>query len=205
MMGDESLPEFKFPSQCTLEETTIDHRPDLVGMEHVINFNHDLSGHNGKKESTDIMISPMPQRESRIWHDHTSWKSDGGRWGSNRAVNVPIKVDRYQVKTTNPKKYYVRPSTGVVLPRSTCDIIVAMQAQKEAPPNMQCHDKFLLQSVRVDDGVTAKDVTAEMFSNEAGHVIEECKLRFLCVPASAPLSCSRRIGGGIFSSGICVG
>lgn len=28
-----------------------------------------------------------------------------------------------QVKTTNPKKYCVRPNTGVVLPGSTCDII----------------------------------------------------------------------------------
>jgi len=27
-----------------------------------------------------------------------------------------------QVKTTNPKKYCVRPNNGVVLPRSTCDI-----------------------------------------------------------------------------------
>lgn len=28
-----------------------------------------------------------------------------------------------QVKTTNPKKYCVRPNTGVVMPRSTCDVI----------------------------------------------------------------------------------
>ena len=31
----------------------------------------------------------------------------------------------FQVKTTNPKKYCVRPNTGIVLPRSTCDIIGA--------------------------------------------------------------------------------
>lgn len=28
-----------------------------------------------------------------------------------------------QVKTTNPKKYCVRPNTGVVMPQSTCDVI----------------------------------------------------------------------------------
>jgi hypothetical protein len=28
-----------------------------------------------------------------------------------------------QVKTTSPKKYSVRPNTGVVSPRSTCDVI----------------------------------------------------------------------------------
>lgn len=40
--------------------------------------------------------------------------------------------------------------------------LVTMQAQKEAPPDMQCKDKFLLQSVIAPDGATAKDITAEM-------------------------------------------
>lgn len=34
-------------------------------------------------------------------------------------------IGQGQVKTTNPKKYSVRPNTGMVLPRSTCDIIGA--------------------------------------------------------------------------------
>ncbi|AQK50764.1 Vesicle-associated protein 1-1 [Zea mays] len=29
----------------------------------------------------------------------------------------------FKVKTTSPKKYSVRPNTGVVLPRSTCDVV----------------------------------------------------------------------------------
>ena len=37
-----------------------------------------------------------------------------------------------------------------------------MQAQKEAPSDMQCKDKFLLQGVTASPGVTAKDVTPEM-------------------------------------------
>ncbi|KAK8521672.1 hypothetical protein V6N13_021546 [Hibiscus sabdariffa] len=94
----------------------------------------------------------------------------------------------FKVKTTNPKKYCVRPNTGVVLPRSTCDVVVTMQAQKEAPPDMQCRDKFLLQSVKASDGATAKDVTAEMFNKEAGHVVEECKLRVVYVSPPQPPS-----------------
>nr|AFK38742.1 unknown [Lotus japonicus] len=94
----------------------------------------------------------------------------------------------FKVKTTNPKKYCVRPNTGVVLPRSTCDVTVTMQAQKEAPPDMQCKDKFLLQSVKVEDGVTAKDITAEMFNKEAGHIVEECKLRVVYVAPPQPPS-----------------
>ena len=40
--------------------------------------------------------------------------------------------------------------------------LVTMQAQKEAPADMQCKDKFLLQCVVASPGATAKDVTPEM-------------------------------------------
>ncbi|CAN4125875.1 unnamed protein product [Withania somnifera] len=92
----------------------------------------------------------------------------------------------FKVKTTNPKKYCVRPNTGIVMPRSTCDVIVTMQAQKEAPPDMQCKDKFLLQSVVASPGTTAKDITPEMFNKESGNHVEECKLRVAYVPPQPP-------------------
>lgn len=37
-----------------------------------------------------------------------------------------------------------------------------MQAQKEAPQDMQCKDKFLVQSVIANSGATAKDISANM-------------------------------------------
>lgn len=37
-----------------------------------------------------------------------------------------------------------------------------MQAQKEAPPDMQCKDKFLLQAVVANHGATTKDITPDM-------------------------------------------
>ncbi|XP_023638047.1 vesicle-associated protein 1-1 isoform X2 [Capsella rubella] len=94
----------------------------------------------------------------------------------------------FKVKTTNPKKYCVRPNTGVVLPRSTCEVLVTMQAQKEAPSDMQCKDKFLLQGVIASPGVSAKEVTPEMFSKEAGHLVEETKLRVTYVAPPRPPS-----------------
>ncbi|KAI5328486.1 PREDICTED: vesicle-associated [Prunus dulcis] len=101
------------------------------------------------------------------------------------------KTDNYvafKVKTTNPKKYCVRPNTGIVSPRSTCDVIVTMQAQKEAPPDMQCKDKFLLQSVKTNDGAAPKDITPEVFNKEAGNVVEEFKLRVVYVSPPQPPS-----------------
>ncbi|KAK4797163.1 hypothetical protein SAY86_029489 [Trapa natans] len=107
------------------------------------------------------------------------------------ALRLSNKTDHYvafKVKTTNPKKYSVRPNSGIVLPRSTCDVVVTMQAQREAPPDMQCKDKFLLQSVKANDGMTAKDITAEMFNKEAENVVEDCKLRVIYVSPPRPPS-----------------
>jgi len=42
--------------------------------------------------------------------------------------------------------------------------LVTMQSQKEAPLDMQCKDKFLLQSVVASPGATTKDITPEMVS-----------------------------------------
>ncbi|KAK1418764.1 hypothetical protein QVD17_27910 [Tagetes erecta] len=94
----------------------------------------------------------------------------------------------FKVKTTNPKKYCVRPNTGVMLPHSTCDITVTMQAQKEAPPDMQCKDKFLLQSAVASPGATVKDITPELFNKESGNQVEECKLKVSYVAPQQPPS-----------------
>lgn len=85
----------------------------------------------------------------------------------------------FKVKTTSPKKYCVRPNTGVVPPKATCDVTVTMQAQREAPPDMQCRDKFLVQSVIVPTGTS--DITPDMFMKEPGKVVEENKLRVVYV------------------------
>ncbi|XWS35652.1 hypothetical protein CRYUN_Cryun20dG0015100 [Craigia yunnanensis] len=107
------------------------------------------------------------------------------------SLNLLNKTDNYvafKVKTTNPKKYCVRPNTGVVPPMSTCNVIVTMQAQKETPLDMQCKDKFLLQCVFASPGATAKDITPEMFNKESGHHVEECKLRVFYVAPPRPPS-----------------
>ncbi|PIN09666.1 VAMP-associated protein involved in inositol metabolism [Handroanthus impetiginosus] len=107
---------------------------------------------------------------------------------SMRLTNKSDNYVAFKVKTTNPKKYCVRPNTGVVVPHTTCDVIVTMQAQKETPPDMQCRDKFLLQSVVISPGISAKDITAEMFNKESGNHVDECKLRVAYVPPPRPPS-----------------
>lgn len=108
---------------------------------------------------------------------------------SSCSLQLTNKTDSYvafKVKTTNPKKYSVRPNAGTVLPRSTCNVTVTMQGPKELPPDFQCKDKFLLQSVLVADGIATKDITPEMFNKDGSKVVDEFKLRVAYIPANPP-------------------
>ncbi|KAF2946079.1 hypothetical protein DAI22_02g265400 [Oryza sativa Japonica Group] len=96
------------------------------------------------------------------------------------SLHLTNKTDEYvtfKVKTTSPKKYCVRPNNGIVAPQSTSDVLVTMQAQREAPPDMQCKDKFLVQSAIVTQELTPKDITGDMFTKESGNVVDEVKLK----------------------------
>ncbi|KAF0927765.1 hypothetical protein E2562_036001 [Oryza meyeriana var. granulata] len=101
-------------------------------------------------------------------------------------VNKSNEYVAFKVKTTSPKRYCVRPNTGVILPRSTCDFTVTMQAQRTAPPDMQLKDKFLVQTTVVPYGTSDEELVPSFFSKETGRYIEESKLRVVLVSASHP-------------------
>ncbi|KAH9616406.1 hypothetical protein KSS87_013733 [Heliosperma pusillum] len=62
-----------------------------------------------------------------------------------------------------------------------------MQAQKKAPADNQCKDKFLLQSVIIDPKSTFKDITNDMFEKESGNIVEEYFLKVAYVSSRQPL------------------
>lgn len=88
----------------------------------------------------------------------------------------------FKIKTTNPKKYCVRPNTGVIEPNEVCDFTVTMQAPKAAPPDMICRDKFLIQSTAVPEGTKEEDVTSNTFVKEDGKSVDEKRLKVILVP-----------------------
>ncbi|KAE9606877.1 hypothetical protein Lal_00026097 [Lupinus albus] len=92
----------------------------------------------------------------------------------------------FKVKTTSPKKYFVRPNTGVIQPWDSCIIRVTLQAQREYPPDMQCKDKFLLQSTVVSQNIDVDDLPPDTFSKESGNTIEELKLRVAYISPNSP-------------------
>eukprot|EP00252_Welwitschia_mirabilis_P006039 TRINITY_DN1672_c0_g1_i2.p1 TRINITY_DN1672_c0_g1~~TRINITY_DN1672_c0_g1_i2.p1 ORF type:complete len:217 (-),score=46.15 TRINITY_DN1672_c0_g1_i2:13-663(-) len=79
-----------------------------------------------------------------------------------RLINLTENHVAFKVKTTSPKKYCVRPNSGVVVPSSGIDVVVTLQPQQEAPPDLQCRDKFLIQSVIVSKGSSVQDISQEL-------------------------------------------
>ncbi|BDA48159.1 Vesicle-associated protein 1-2 [Coccomyxa sp. Obi] len=93
----------------------------------------------------------------------------------------------FKVKTTSPKKYCVRPSSGVVEPGATKDVQVIMQAQREYPPTLaDCKDKFLVQTVKVSTKVT--EITPDLFDGANASNIKQSKLRVVLVGPPKPPS-----------------
>ncbi|KAH6769790.1 hypothetical protein C2S52_014593 [Perilla frutescens var. hirtella] len=101
-------------------------------------------------------------------------------------LNATEQYVAFKVKTTSPKKYCVRPNIGIIKPKSTYDFTVTMQAQKSVPSDMQCKDKFLIQSTVVPYGTSEEEITSSMFARESQKYIEETKLKV--VLTSAPSS-----------------
>ncbi|CAL9782739.1 unnamed protein product [Musa acuminata subsp. burmannicoides] len=83
----------------------------------------------------------------------------------------------FKVKTTSPKKYFVRPNASVVQPWDSCTITVTLQPQKEYPADMQCKDKFLIQSAKVPPSNDIDEIPSDTFNKDGDKVIEELKLR----------------------------
>lgn len=93
----------------------------------------------------------------------------------------------FKVKTTNPRKYCVRPSSGIVEPQATRDVQVIMQAQRDYPTNMaDCKDKFLVQWSVMQPGIV--DVTPDMFDADVNKELRQARLRVTLVGPPKPPS-----------------
>ncbi|RMZ77640.1 hypothetical protein DV738_g4294, partial [Chaetothyriales sp. CBS 135597] len=81
----------------------------------------------------------------------------------------------FKVKTTAPKQYCVRPNSGVIQPNSEVEV----QAMKEDPPlDARCRDKFLVQSVLIDETLDPNLSTLwQQVEKTAKGSIQERKIR----------------------------
>eukprot|EP00798_Chlamydomonas_sp_ICE-L_P014746 gene14746-20794_t len=92
----------------------------------------------------------------------------------------------FKVKTTAPKTYVVRPSTGFVAPNSTAMVHVLMASQKDFPIDGQhCSDKFMVQTTPLADGEEIRDST---FLKGKAENLRENRLKVMIEPPEEPFS-----------------
>lgn len=92
----------------------------------------------------------------------------------------------FKVKTTSPKMYCVRPSSGFVEPKTNMQVQVIRQAQKEMPALGDTKDKFLVQSTRVASSVS--EISSELFDTSKNNGVSQIKLRVLLTGPPQPPS-----------------
>jgi len=68
-----------------------------------------------------------------------------------RLSNCNARPVGFKIKTTAPKRYCVRPNTGIISPNQSLEVQVILNCIKDAPPNLKCKDKFQVQAVLLDD------------------------------------------------------
>ncbi|PWZ29264.1 hypothetical protein Zm00014a_013062 [Zea mays] len=96
---------------------------------------------------------------------------------SVRLTNDTNDYFAFSVETTNPKQYCIQPDRGVVPPRSerSVAIVVLSRAQQH---NKRCsmEDELSVQSTRVDEGVTAADVSEALFTGKEDRTVDHVSL-----------------------------
>lgn len=92
----------------------------------------------------------------------------------------------FKVKTTSPKMYCVRPSSGFVEPKTNMQVQVIRQAQKEMPALGDTKDKFLVQSARVASSVS--EIASDLFDTSKNNHVSQVKLRVLLTGPPQPPS-----------------
>ncbi|KAF4669668.1 Central component in molecular interactions underlying sperm crawling [Perkinsus chesapeaki] len=98
----------------------------------------------------------------------------------------------YKIKTTAPRKYLVRPSSGVIGPGESADIQIILQPQTADPSND--HDRFLIQTAVSKSG---RSLDREEWGKLAKGEVEEQKIRvvFKAAPAASEPSPEAPSGG----------
>ncbi|PIN07582.1 VAMP-associated protein involved in inositol metabolism [Handroanthus impetiginosus] len=119
-----------------------------------------------------------------------------------RLSNITRKGVAFKVMTTDPKKYTVRPSWGIILPGSCLDVIVTTHCLKALPPDQQCADKFKINSVFASPHATTEDDVRKLLDEKAGGHVLACKLGVIFTsPSQVPSLAAEESASSSIASG----
>lgn len=103
----------------------------------------------------------------------------------------------FKVKTTAPKAYLVRPSSGTLKPNGQQEVQIILQPQNSADANTNSH-RFLVQAVPVQNG---EAVTREQWQEFQKEIIQEQRLSVLLEEQQAEATINPPIKGTTAAEG----
>lgn len=106
--------------------------------------------------------------------ENLSFKKNPQTTPSNRPLkltNTSSGNVAFKVKTTAPKAYLVRPSSGTLRPKETCDVQIILQPQ--GSDGQTSNHRFLVQAVTVQ---SSDAVTREMWAEFSSEQVQESRL-----------------------------
>lgn len=101
---------------------------------------------------------------------------------SLQLTNITNDYVAFDVEMTGSLQYCIEPEKCVVPPRSKCNIMVTLQAQKRVPHATVCKDEFfIMRCASVNEGLAAEDITKDMFNEESGKEVDEVTLKVVVI------------------------
>lgn len=94
---------------------------------------------------------------------------------SLQLTNETDSYTAFNIQNMSPLPYCTQPQKGIVPPRSKCSINITLEPQDKPPRDLQRFDEFLVWSTKVNGGLTAEDITTNMFDKGKG-VVDEVNL-----------------------------
>lgn len=106
-------------------------------------------------------------------------------------VKLTNKTDGYVAfhfkATRATNKYCIEPASGFLWPRSPLNVVVTMEERCELPPDLQCHDEFLVQSITVRvERVVSEHITEDTFNKVSSNAVQKVKLTVAYEPLAQP-------------------
>jgi len=93
-----------------------------------------------------------------------------------KLTNPNEKSVAFKVKTTAPKRYCVRPNTGLIHPKETVEVQILLNPSKDKPTTLSAKDKFQVQSFFLKDDQISLDLK-ELWTNISPEEISKQKLK----------------------------
>lgn len=119
------------------------------------------------------VISPYPEDDmlgTEPLELHLAFELNKKISNSLKLTNPTDAYIAFNIQNMSHLPYCMQPTKGIVPPRSKCSVDVTLDPQGNAPWDMQRANEFIVWSTKVNDGLIAGDITANMFSPESGVV-----------------------------------